>query len=142
MPTDEVFIDATALLAIVNRADALHSSAVALHRKFSASKTPLVTSDWVLAEFLGGASRPPLRASAMGMVAALKSSSRMTVIEATRADWERAFTFFCDHHDKSWSLIDCTSMLICRDRGIQRVFTYDHHFRQFGLSALLRNDGI
>jgi len=142
MPANEVFIDTTALMAIVNRADVLHPSAVALNRQFAASNTPLVTSDWVLAEFLCGASRPSVRSNASNIVSALRSSSRTIIVEATRADWERAFTFFCDHHDKSWSLIDCTSMLICGDRGIQRVFTYDHHFRQFGLSVLLRNDGI
>ena len=138
MPANEVFVDTTALLAIVNRADYLHSAASKVHRQLSATGTPLVTTEWVLAEFLGGASRPPLRANAANIVTALRSSSRMTVIEATHVDWQRAFAFFVQHADKAWSFIDSSSMLVCRDRGIRQVFTYDHHFRQFGLEVLLR----
>ena len=138
MPDNEVFADTSALMAIINRADALHPSAVALHHEFRTMRTPLVTSDWVLAEFLCVAARAPFRATATKAVALLKSSSRATIIEATRRDWDRAFDFFGQYHDKEWSLVDCTSMLICQDRNIRRVFTYDHHFRQFGLEVLLR----
>src|SRR5947207_10773248 len=40
-----------------------------------------------------------------------------------------------------WSLVDCLSIIACQDRGIQEVFTGDHHFEQAGLRILLRKDG-
>jgi len=138
MPINEVFVDTSALLAVVSRADALHRTAVLLNKELSAARTPLITSDWVLAEFLSGASRSPLRAGATQMVAALRSSSRITVVEATRKEWERVFAFYAAHSDKDWSFVDCSSMLICQDRGIRRVFTHDRHFLQFGLEVLLK----
>lgn len=138
MPADQVFVDTTAFMALTNRADHLHPRAVALHREFRTTSTLLVTSDWLLAEFLSAASRPPFRSSAIRMVATLKSLPRMTTVDATHRDWDRAFEFFGRHSDKSWSLVDCLSMLICQDRGIRRVFTYDRHFGQFGLEVLLR----
>jgi len=138
MPDNEVFIDSSAMLAMISRTDALHPSATALNQQFLAAGTPLVTSDWVLAEFLCVAARPMLRSGATKTVALLKSSPRATIVEATRGEWERAFDFFERHSDKAWSFVDCSSMLICQDRGIRRVFTYDHYFRQFGLEVLLR----
>ena len=138
MPANEVFVDTTAFMALTNRADNLHLGAMALHREFAATNTPLVTGNWVLAEFLSAASRPPFRFNAIRIVATLKSLLRMTSVDATHRDWDRAFEFFERHSDKAWSFVDCSSMLICQDRGIRRVFTYDHHFRQFGLEVLLR----
>lgn len=138
MPDNEVFIDSSAMLAMISRTDVLHPTATALNRQFLAAGTPLVTSDWVLAEFLCVAARPMLRTGATKTIALLKSTPRATIVEATRSEWERAFDFFERYSDKAWSFVDCSSMLICQDRGIRRVFTYDHHFRQFGLEALLR----
>jgi len=138
MPANEVFVDTTALMALTNRADGLHLRAIALHREFAIANTPLVTSDWVLAEFLSAASRPPFRTNAIRIISTLKSLLRMTSVEATHNDWNRALEFFERHSDKTWSFVDCSSMLICQDRDIRRVFTYDHHFRQFGLEVLLR----
>jgi predicted nucleic acid-binding protein len=138
MPAHEVFVDTTALMALTSRSDSLHGRAVTLQREFAKKKIPLLTSDWVLAEFLSAASRPPVRAAAIRIVSALTSGAQITVVEATHGDWSRAFEFFERHTDKAWSFVDCSSMLICQDRGIRRVFTYDRHFAQFGLEVLLR----
>ena len=139
MPVNEVFLDTWALLAIVNRADAFHQTALELNKKLSVGRTLLVTSDWVLTEFLSSASRPPVRTGATEFVSALRSSTRITVIEATRNDWERVFAFFASHSDKAWSFVDCSSMLLCRDRNIRGVFTAHRHFEQFGLEILVKH---
>jgi len=137
--SDEVFLDTSALLAIVNRFDSLHSAALSWNTRLAQSKTRLVSSEWVLAEFLGGACREPLRAGATKLVADLRGSSRLLIEEATHTGWKEAFDFYVQYHDKQWSLVDCSSMLICRERGITRVFTHDKDFEQFGLTAMLRS---
>jgi predicted nucleic acid-binding protein len=40
--------------------------------------------------------------------------------------------------DKGYSLTDCASMLIMRQKEIQDILTYDKHFLQEGFNALLR----
>lgn len=137
MPAEEVFVDASAFVAVINKIDVWHERALQLHNELNRRKSPLVTSDWVLSEFLASASRPKGRIVAAGMIAALFSSSRTTIIEATRTGWNEAFQMFSSYQDKSWSLVDCSSMLICRDRGISRVFTSDRHSIQFGLEILM-----
>jgi predicted nucleic acid-binding protein len=35
-------------------------------------------------------------------------------------------------------MTDCMSMVVCRERGISGVLTYDHDFEQEGFVAMLR----
>jgi len=39
--------------------------------------------------------------------------------------------------DKSYSFVDCASMVICKERGIEEVLTADHDFEQEGFRILL-----
>src|SRR5487761_1322859 len=109
MATDAVFVDTWALPALTNRDDARHAEAVALSQRFSAECKPLLTSEWVLAEFLGGAARPPLCALAVESVRRARTSTRMEVIRASHEDWRRGFELYEAHADKAWSLVDCLS---------------------------------
>lgn len=136
MAADAVFVDTWAFLALTNRDDARHGEAVALSRQFFSERRPLITSDWVLTEFLGGAARPPLRALAVESVRRLWASPRMEVIRAGHDDWKRGFELYETHNDKSWSLVDCLSIAICRAKNVTDVFTGDHHFEQAGLNAI------
>jgi uncharacterized protein len=136
MGADAVFVDTWALLALTNRDDARHAEAVALGQQFFAERRPHITSEWVLTEFLGGAARPPLRLLAIESVRRALASPRTEVIYANHSDWRQAFEIYESHADKSWSLIDCLSILICRTKNITDVFTGDRHFEQAGLNAI------
>ncbi len=37
-------------------------------------------------------------------------------------------------------MTDCMSMVVCTERGITDVLTYDHDFVQEGFRALMRGD--
>lgn len=65
MPADAVFIDTWAFLALINGDDSGHADAMALSHRLHAERPPLITTEWVLTEVLGGASRPPFRALAV-----------------------------------------------------------------------------
>ena len=137
MARPAVFLDTVALLALANRDDALHEQAKSIHESLASEQVPLLTSDWVLAEFLGAASRRPLREAACLMIQRLQRSQRVELVPATRQAWERAFEFYSQRPDKAWSFVDCTSILICEDRRVRQVFTQDRHFVQAGLDVML-----
>ena len=42
--------------------------------------------------------------------------------------------------DKEWSLTDCISFVLMRERSVHEALAYDHHFEQAGFVALLRRD--
>ena len=51
---------------------------------------------------------------------------------------ERAIELYINHADKEWSLTDCVSFLVMRDRGLREALTGDRHFEQAGFVALLK----
>jgi predicted nucleic acid-binding protein len=50
---------------------------------------------------------------------------------------DRGLDLYERRGDKAYSLTDCMSMEICRERRIKRVLTHDHHFTQEGFEILL-----
>jgi len=137
MADKSVFLDTSALLAIANRSDGYHAAAKDVHLALKSRRARLVTSQWVLAEFLNLASRPPLRAAACRIVGRALSSQRTQIVPAATEGWRSAYEFYSQYQDKQWSFVDSTSMLICKELGIAQVFTSDRHFEQFGLEILL-----
>ena len=71
------------------------------------------------------------------IVDGLRDSPLTTIVEATRADWDRAYRLFRVRKDKDWSFVDCTSIVLCAGLGVAEVLTHDHHFVQAGLRVLL-----
>lgn len=137
MIQNPVFLDTFALLALASQSDQWHGRAKSIEAGLTKARTPLATSDWVLAEFLDSSSPVALRAPACRIVHRLQSSARTTIVEADRAAWREAFALYEQRPDKDWSFVDCASMLICQSRGISRVFTHDRHFAQAGFDLLL-----
>jgi predicted nucleic acid-binding protein len=131
-----VFLDASGILALANRDDAPHVRSVDVYAELSAGACPLTTSDWVLTECLGRASRGPLRPAICRIVRRLQLSTRAQIVPATHQDWQRACDLLQARPDKEWFLVDCVSLLTCEDQGIHRVFSHDHHFVQAGLEVL------
>ncbi len=42
--------------------------------------------------------------------------------------------------DKEWSLTDCVSFHLMRERGLTQTLAHDHHFAQAGFDPLLQRD--
>lgn len=133
-----VFVDTHALVAIVNADDAYHATAFEAFAELERSRSRVYTSDWVLAEFLTFASSRRTRVRAAGMVEEFRTAPLTTILQASREDWVRAFKLYRQRRDEDWSLIDCTSVVACKDLGIEHVLTHDRHFTQAGLTTLLR----
>lgn len=134
---NSVFVDTVLLVGLANRDDQLHEECSRLWLEQLELGAELVTSDWVLSEFLGGAARVPLRKAAVRIVDKLTRSARVEIVPATRAWWIGAFEFYRDRPDKEWSFVDCSSILLCHERKIQSVLTQDRHFVQAGLTTLI-----
>lgn len=137
MKNAEVFLDTSALLALINADDSLHADAMRVRDDLNESGTVMVCSEWVLSELLNHTAARHRRRAGLNAADALLRSPRTIVEVATSEDWHEALALYRRRADKEWSLIDCTSMLICERRGIKRVFTHDRHFRQARFDILL-----
>ncbi len=100
----------------------------------------IITSDWVLVEVLNGfsGSGPHLRSIAANAVSSLMEIPGIVVEARTDNIFTNALTLYRDRADKEWSMTDCSSFLIMRDRRIHSALTPDRHFEQASFKALLR----
>ena len=138
MAARAVFLDTSCLIALLRSQDHLHVKARRVLRDLAKGRTPFITTDWVLAEFLAGMAGPAMRVAAADAAATLLNDSSVEVIEASRSGFIAALDLYRSRTDKAWSLVDCSSMQVCRERGLKRVFTHDRHFQQAGFEVLLR----
>jgi predicted nucleic acid-binding protein len=132
-----IFLDTSFLVAFSTPSDMLHSRARAW---IDSLDEPLVTTDFVLFEFVNFVSMPKDRPRAAAMLRWLQSDPTMRVFEATRAWFDVGFALHSARPDKEWSLTDCISFEVMQTAGVTRALTYDHHFEQAGFMALLRQD--
>jgi predicted nucleic acid-binding protein len=79
-----------------------------------------------------------LRRSAIRLTQDLRSDRNIIIIPQTSEQFEQAFGFYQRRLDKGYSLTDCSSMQIMREKGINEILTFDKHFQQEGFRALLR----
>ncbi len=135
------FLDTSYHVAMIDRRDQLHSTTLELARRLDAvDGTKFVTTDDVLAEFLTFMSKQgeAVRRGAVLYVDALRGKPSVVIVRQSPRLFDAAFDLYRARPDKSYSMTDCMSMVVCRERGIADVLTYDRDFEQEGFVALLR----
>ena len=106
MAKEPVLIDTWAIIALANSSDVMHKRVIEISQQLTDEGRPLVTTDWILAEFLGYAARPPNRDVAVRIVDRLRESATVEVQPATHEQWEAGFQLYRARPDKSWSQVD------------------------------------
>ena len=51
---------------------------------------------------------------------------------------EQAFQLFKKYSDKEYSLTDCVSFVVMKEKKLTKAFTNDHHFEQMGFEILIK----
>ncbi len=104
------------------------------------SGAAFVTTEPVLVEFLtylsGGGDH--VRRAAVQYVEDLSGSSEFTIVPHSSTLFRTGLDLYRARPDKSYSMTDCMSMVVCRERAIVDVLTYDRDFEQEGFVAMLR----
>jgi predicted nucleic acid-binding protein len=133
-----VFADTAYWLALTNPFDQHHARAMNVSTTLTHSR--LITTDAVLTEFLNALADkgPHIRAAAVRTVEAILRDPRVTVVPQNRRAFSRSLALYKARPDKGYSLTDCWSMLLMRERRLSDALTTDRHFEQEGFVALLR----
>lgn len=132
-----IFIDTSALIALGNKRDSFHISAIKIHNKLKQQNVKFVTTSGVLLEFGNAFSRISLKPTAISLIEAIKISKKWTYITLDDLIFDQAFTLYKQMQDKEWGMVDCTSIIIAKQMKITEIFSTDHHFEQAGFSILL-----
>jgi predicted nucleic acid-binding protein len=131
--TRSVLWDSSAILALLDADDADHARAVAVARQIASERQPSFISNYVEAE------AHALLLRKLGRVIAREwlLTGGLPVIRALPEEEERAKELLARYTDKDWTLCDAVSFALLDARRIRRVFTFDHHFRQYGRIEVL-----
>jgi predicted nucleic acid-binding protein len=134
-----VLADTSYWIAILNTADGLHIKAVGVSQALGSFRT--ITTEMILSELLNYFSDrgAALRMAAAGLAKVLRDMPNVEIVPQTSLHFREALELYGKTTDKGWSLTDCASILLMRERGIAEALTSDHHFEQAGLVALLRD---
>lgn len=133
----ELFVDTSFLIALVNHGDVNHQHALTLQSRLSRQKIQRITSEYVLFELGDGLSRLRFRSVAEKMIDLVRRDKMIEIVSASTTILEQSLYLFRQRPDKEWSLTDCSSFVIMRQRNLQFALTADHHFAQAGFHPLL-----
>ena len=135
--TQAWFVDTGYVIALVSPRDRFHAVAKQLAEQIKVGDVRLVTSQAVILEIGAALSRLHFRAAAVRLIETLQTDPSIDVIPLSDALLQRAFALFRDRSDKEWSLTDCVSFEIMRERDIADALTPDAHFEQATFKALM-----
>ena len=129
----ETFADTFYWLALLNPADQYHGRAASF-----STDARIVTSTAVQLEVLDALStHPRLRSLAATFWQRTSEAPDITVVTLSRELLDASVALLDARRDKLWSMTDCISFEIMRQRQIATALTADHHFAQAGFHALL-----
>lgn len=130
----DVFVDASAFVALNNLGDAHAKASWRIFEKLQKESTHLTTTNFVIAEALTVISLRAGRANAIDFGRTVMAD--VEVIRITEMEEALAFERFADISQKDVSFVDCLSFVACEQRGITDVFTFDKDFAKQGFKLI------
>ena len=130
-----VFADTYALIAWLNPRDTAHALVAAYLDGLTGR---LVTTEWVLVELADALSAPAARSTAVAFLRAVRADPQFDIVGYDLAVYQAGFHLYAARADKTWSLTDCISFEVMKQRGLSDALTADHHFEQAGFRAVFK----
>jgi predicted nucleic acid-binding protein len=129
----DIFVDTSAILAIVNVGDINHEIAKTTWKDLVSGGAALVTNNYVIVESIA------LIQNRLGIRSVQKLSEELFPLVEIQWMGEEQHCEAVEHviasNRRNLSLVDCSSFDTMRRLNIQTVFTFDPHFREQGFSV-------
>lgn len=130
-----VFLDASFWIALRDKREPAHSRAVMLTRQLLNMRQGFVYTSFILAEtYAYFCQSVPIRLQVLDDA---EKNPVMRWEPVLAEDEQEARLLLRRYMDKSFSYCDALSMVVMRRLGLERVATFDDHFRQIGGFGLI-----
>jgi predicted nucleic acid-binding protein len=137
MASREVFVDTSALYALIDKRDAAYAAARDTVGPLVRSGRKLVVTDYVVAETVNLANARGGSIVGRRVLDLVEQSAGIRLEWIGIARFELSKAFFRRHADHHYSFTDCTSFVIMRELRISEALTTDRHFPEAGFRNLL-----
>lgn len=126
-----IFIDASFFISFAIDTDPNHRKALAN----ISTKESSVTSEDVIKETLTVISQRKGKKFCIDFFDGIRED--IVILPVSSQRYQEGLKIFLDLRlQKDISLIDCISAVICKERGIKKILTFDRQFRAFGLTVV------
>jgi len=129
-----VFVDTSAIYAVLSASDPMHPWAAEAHRQLVEDEEPLITTSYVVTEVVA------LLQARLGLDAALSFESvyrpRLDVVWVDEDLHVRGFRRLKARRRRRLSLVDCVSFVTMEERELRRAFAYDPDFAEEGFDLI------
>jgi predicted nucleic acid-binding protein len=129
-----VFLDTSAILAVLDGDDQCHPEADAIWRRLLGTEESLLSSNYVLVETFALVQRR------LGM-AAVRAVER-EIVPLLDLHWldeelhRTSMTAWLGASRRNLSLVDCSSFVVMRCHNVRQAFAFDGHFEEHGFDLL------
>lgn len=132
----EIFVDSGAWLALADRRDRYHETAVAVYPQLLRQIPRLVTTNLVIAETYNLIRRRLGYEAGIKFLQSSRQTSRLVRVYSD-ADLEIAAEEILQQYaDQTFSFVDAVSFAVMKQRDLEQVFAFDHHFQVMGFTLL------
>ena len=137
MAAREVFVDTSALYALIDKRDSHHRKASGAVTQLLNSGRRLVTTDYVVAETVNLANARAGSALGTRVLDLIEQSAGIRIEWISSARFESTKRFFRKHTDHRYSFTDCASFVVMRELDVADALTTDRHYVEAGFTSLL-----
>ncbi|MDQ3321234.1 MAG: type II toxin-antitoxin system VapC family toxin [Acidobacteriota bacterium] len=130
-----VFIDTSYLLALELKSDQFHEDARKHWQNLIKSNFSLVTTSYIFDETVTFLNSRGHRAKAVQLGEKLLVSLSVEMIHVNENLFYEGWNFFRQQKDKRYSLTDCISFIVMKEKNLETVLTFDKHFIQAGFKT-------
>lgn len=127
-----IFVDTSAWLALDDKNDRYHNKAVAKSSEIKRQRIEIITSEYIIDETITLIRYRVSHQAAVIFGDSLLNSSIVRIVDVTDEDRIKTWEIFKKYEDKELSFTDCTSFVLIKNLRLQKVFTFDKHFKQMG----------
>jgi len=136
---DSLFVDTSGWIEVFGKNEPRHEEALEIFSRALKVRRRIITTNYIISEYLGtdGKRCRLSRADLLSTVHRISNSPDIEVVHIGVKIHDVAITLLRNRLDKEWSLVDATSFIVMKQRGIYEALTTDHHFEQARFIRLL-----
>lgn len=127
-----VMVDTSAIYALLDRSDNNHRQAVRILQRLAKERESVLLTNFIVAE------THALILARLGadLARSWLQSLRWPVERVSAIDEDRARAIILTFTDKEFSYTDATTFAVMERLQLEHAFSFDRHFKQFGIKLL------